>query len=185
MLIENQSQHGLREGLTERNRNKLPFSRNSHCKVSVSLEVYERSSWPRIGTKCQPLFILSPGICPHSLQHNGYTWYFLTCARILLIRSVASDRSIHDVLWKVNEICPPERLRNCCPSAVSYLLSRAISFSKQGVGRNSFPSCGRRRYKLTIHGQIYNRDLVPKDTNWKLTLTGFKSTKFLPAPLGL
>lgn len=130
MLIESQSQHGLHKGLGERNRNKSPFSRNSHPKISVSLEVYEGSSWSRIGTKCQPSFILSCSICSRSLQHDGYIRYFLTRARILFIRSVASDRSIHDVLWKVNEICPPERLRNCCPSAVSYLLSRAISFSK-------------------------------------------------------
>lgn len=130
MPIESQPQHGLHEGLTERNRNYPPFSRNPHPKISVSLKVYERSSWPRIGAKRQPSFILSPSICPHSLQHKGYIQYFLTCARILLIWLVASDRSIRDVLWKVNEICPPERLRNCCPSAVSYLFSRAISFSK-------------------------------------------------------
>lgn len=52
-----------------------------------------------------------PSIFPHSLQHRGYTQYFLACERILLMQSVASDRSIHDVLWKVNEICPPERLK--------------------------------------------------------------------------
>lgn len=27
------------------------------------------------------------------------------------MQSVASDRSIHDVVWKVNEICPPESLK--------------------------------------------------------------------------
>lgn len=165
------------------NRNKPPFSRSFHHKISVSLEAYERSRWPRTGAKCEPSFISSSSICLLSLQHNGYTQYFLTHATTLLIWSVASGRSIHEVLWKDNEICPPERLRYCCPSDVSYLLSRAVSFSKQCVGRNNFPSVC--RCNLTIHGQIYNSDLVPKDRDWKLILTGFKATRFLPLSLSI
>lgn len=89
----------------------------------------------------------------HTPYNNGSIWCFLTHMRSPSVWSVASDKSIHDVFWKVNEICPPARLRYRCPSAVSYLLFRAISFSKQCVGRNSSSSSSRCSYKFTITGK--------------------------------
>lgn len=110
MLIEDQSQHGLHEGLAERNRNKL-FSGNTHPKNIYQpggvWKVQLSQNRNKMPTPIHP----SPSICPHSLQHNGYIQYFLACEKILLMQSIASDRSIHDVLWKVKEICPLERLK--------------------------------------------------------------------------
>lgn len=65
------------KGLTKSNRNKPPFSRNSHPKISISPELYERSSWPRKRTKCQPLIHLSPAF-PHipykTMATEGIFW---------------------------------------------------------------------------------------------------------------